>query len=55
MSNEVRQGLGLVVIAVLLAMVWALSDVRLFFGAAVLTAIGGLALTAKGLLVPAAE
>jgi hypothetical protein len=53
MRKEVSQGLGLVVIAVLLALVWALSDVRLVGAAAFLTAAGGLVVLAVGLLRPA--
>lgn len=53
MRKEVSQGLGLVVLAALLALLWAAADVRLLGAAAFLTAIGGLVLLAVGLLRPA--
>ena len=55
MGKEVRQGLGLVVVAVLLAVLWAAADARILGAAAFLVVLGGLALVAKGLLRPAVE
>jgi hypothetical protein len=50
MGKEVRQGLGLVAVAALLAVLWAVSDARFLGGAALLVLIGGLVLVAWGLL-----
>lgn len=53
MNKETRQGLGLVVVAVALALVGAALDLgpadRLVFAAGVLLAIGGLVVVAVGL------
>lgn len=53
MSKEVRQGLGLVVIAALLALVWVATETPIYGTVALLVALGGLALVAWGLLRPA--
>lgn len=52
MRKEVSQGLGLVVVAVVLALLWAVTDTRFLGAAALLVALGGLALLAIGLLAP---
>lgn len=53
MRKEVSQGLGLVVVALLLAVVWAVSEARILGAAALLVALGGLVVLAIGLLRPA--
>lgn len=55
MRKEVGQGVGLVVVAVLLALLWAVTDTQFLGAAALLFALGGLGLVAYGLLAPARE
>lgn len=55
MRKEVRQGLGLVAIAVALGLLWAVTEARLLGVVAVWVALGGLALVALGLLTRPAD
>lgn len=54
-NKEVTQGLGLLAVAVLLALIWLVAEARIISGAAFLFAIGGLVLVAKGLLMPSRQ
>lgn len=52
MTKELRQGLGLLAVASLLALLWAVVETRIFGAAALVVALGGLVLVAWGLLSP---
>lgn len=53
MRKEVSQGLGLVAIAALFALLWVVTGARFVGSVALLVAVGGLVLLAIGLLRPA--